>query len=205
MYKLAIINIIGGLIMAQEIEIEFKNLLTKSEFDALLTAYHFPKNGQTQVNYYFETKQLELQQKHCALRIRKKNDSYQLTLKEPHKDGILETHDSLTKDEALKSLSSNIVKKSHTSKQLDKLNININDIFYCGSLTTIRHEVSYNGVLLVLDYSIYNNHSDYELELEAGSKDVGSRLFYKILAEQQIKKRRTPNKIERFFSTLNER
>ncbi|WP_212685903.1 CYTH domain-containing protein, partial [Salmonella enterica] len=82
--------------MAQEIEIEFKNLLTEEEYLKLLSNLPFPKYSQTQTNYYFETEDFSLKAHGSALRIREKNGNYTLTLKETHELGLLETHDALT-------------------------------------------------------------------------------------------------------------
>src|SRR5699024_12827782 len=103
--------------MSQEIEIEFKNLLTKEAFDYLLKAFLFPTNGQTQVNYYFETEQFDIQKNKCALRIREKNNTYQLTLKEPHLHGILEIHNYLSHMEANYWLTGHITYKQHLIQQ----------------------------------------------------------------------------------------
>ncbi len=59
--------------MTQEIEIEFKNLLTKSEFLKLSEALCMKEHDfKQQVNHYFDTKDFSLKQKKSALRIREK-------------------------------------------------------------------------------------------------------------------------------------
>src|SRR5699024_2293642 len=93
--------------MSQEIEIEYKNLLTKQEFDYLLGHFPFPQNSQKQTNFYFETENFSLKENGAALRIREKDGHYRLTLKEPHPDGLLETHDPLTEAEAMNWLQGN--------------------------------------------------------------------------------------------------
>src|SRR5690625_5863964 len=107
--------------MTQEIEIEYKNLLTEDEFNLLLSTLPFSKECQVQKNYYFETNNFALRGKLSALRIREKKGSYQLTLKEPHPEGHLETHDFLTEKEALSWLHGNIIEKRHVFKQLENL------------------------------------------------------------------------------------
>src|SRR5699024_2136508 len=139
--------------MNQEIEIEYKNLLTKEEFYYLLTHFPFTKKAQKQTNYYFETKDFSLKGKKSALRIRKKNNTYQLTLKEPHPEGLLETHDRLTEQEALSWINGDIIEKQNTTKQLKNLQISPKSLEYYGNLTTERREINYQDVLLVLDYS----------------------------------------------------
>lgn len=188
--------------MSQEIEIEFKNILTLAEFQYLLSSYPFPKVPQEQINYYFETNRLDLHKNRCALRIRKKNDVYQLTLKEPHTDGILETHTTLSKKEALNWLSDNIMYKGNVGDQLERVPIEPKSLHYIGKLHTTRYEVGIEDNLLVLDHSVYNNHSDYELEIETKNKNSGKVFFERFLADNRIQKKETLNKIERFFRTL---
>ncbi len=188
--------------MAQEIEIEYKNLLTNDEFNRLLTNLPFPKESQVQINYYFETEDFALRNKLSALRIREKNGNYQLTLKEPHPEGLLETHDFLTEKEAFSWLHGNIIEKAQVIKQLKNLGIPYDHLLYFGKLTTERREINYENVLIVLDKSTYNGQVDYEFELEAPSKNVGKVIFNDLLEKNNIVIKKTPNKIERFFSSL---
>ncbi|WP_067729593.1 CYTH domain-containing protein [Oceanobacillus damuensis] len=185
--------------MAQEIEIEYKNLLTRDEYERLLHNLPFPESGSKQTNHYFETENFSLKKNGCALRIREKSGKYQLTLKEPHPDGLLETHDLLTDLEAKKWLEGNIIPKENTEKQLLKKGIQLKHLQYYGHLTTVRREIPYHDVLLVLDYSTYHDREDFEFELEAKSKESGIKIFQEVLGKHDIQKRETPNKIERFF------
>ncbi|MFA1818932.1 CYTH domain-containing protein [Virgibacillus oceani] len=188
--------------MTQEVEIEFKNLLTKNEFNRLLNELPFPSSSETQTNYYFETKDLALKAHKSALRIREKNDTYTLTLKEPREVGLLETHEALTRQEAKEMIENQPVFKKEIDQQLLRKNISFEDLIYYGSLKTERREIRYQGVLLVLDYSIYNGKTDYELELEATSEEAGRKVFEDLLEKHNIPRRRTPNKIKRLFSTF---
>lgn len=188
--------------MAQEIEIEYKMLLTKTEFELLLSNIPFPKEGEKQINHYFDTKCFSLQKKLCALRIREKDNSYQLTLKEPNTIGLLETHDTLSKKDALSWLDGNIIEQKHVGKQLNTLDVLSENLLYYGSLTTVRREINDQNVIFVLDYNTFNGYSDYEFELEAPNENIGSKTFKNILTEHSIIIKDTPNKIQRFFSTL---
>lgn len=188
--------------MTQEIEIEYKNLLTEDEFSLLLSILPFSKEYQVQNNYYFETNHFALRDKLSALRIREKNGNYQLTLKEPHPKGLLETHDFLTEKEAFSWLHGNIIEKKHVFKQLKNLGISYDELLYFGKLTTERREIKDQNVIFVLDKSTYNGKVDYEFELEAPSKDIGQKIFEDLLAKHNIAIKKTPNKIERFFATL---
>ncbi|MGM8364374.1 CYTH domain-containing protein [Virgibacillus sp. W0181] len=187
--------------MSQEIEIEYKMLLTEQEHTRLLVALPFPEVPCKQTNYYFETKTLELKDLGCALRIREKNDKYQLTLKEPHPDGLLETHDSLSKKEACSWINGNINDDKYTMKRLIGKNINIAQLICYGSLVTERRQFQNNDILYVLDYSTYNGYADWELEIEAPSKESGLEAFHSLLQKYAITEKETPNKISRFFQT----
>jgi uncharacterized protein YjbK len=187
--------------MSQEVEIEYKNLLTKEEYDQLLKKLPFPSAAKKQVNYYFETKDFALAKQHCALRIREKNDNYTLTLKEPHEEGLLETHDQMSKQEAESWIQGTLIPKPNIARQLEHKGISIKDLTFFGELVTERRETEYENVLIVLDYSTYNHTEDYEFELEAPAVSIGKKKFHSILKQFNIPERNTPNKIQRFFSS----
>lgn len=188
--------------MNQEVEIEYKNLLTKAEFDRLLKQYSFPEKANVQINYYLETNNFALKEKGCALRVREKNGRYILTLKEPHTHGLLETHDTLTKEEMNHVLYGGTLVKKDVADRLLTLDIPLSSLHYYGKVTTARRETEFDHALLVLDHSIYNGTDDYELEVEAPTEAIGTHVFEQLLQKQDIQKRETPNKIERFFNSL---
>lgn len=187
--------------MTQEIEIEFKNMLTKQEFHHLLEHLPFPKDGIKQVNYYFETKDFSLKEHWSALRIREKANHFSLTLKEPLQEGLLETHDKITKEEKDAWINGNIIPKTNTTKRLNQLGIKPEELVFYGKLTTIRHEFTDNDFIYVLDQSIYNGITDYEIEIEAPDYESGEKVFLQVLNKYHITRKQTANKIERFFAT----
>jgi uncharacterized protein YjbK len=192
--------------MPQEIEIEFKNLLTEAEFNKLYEVFNMKNVPEIQqVNHYFETKDFQLKQHGAALRIREKNGKYQSTLKQPQGEGLLETYDFLTEQEANSWLQGYITLGPEISKQLQELGISTAELIYGGSLETVRREQSYNDTIIVLDRSKYSDVTDYELELEAQSYAHGEHVFNTILTENGIAKRKTPNKIQRFYDSLRNR
>ena len=188
--------------MAQEIEIEFKVLLSKEEFRLLETTLPFPNHSTLQTNYYFETRSFDLKDRKSALRIREKNETYTLTLKQPHLEGILETHDPLNKLEFLNWMDNKPMIKPSVSRQLEELKIDVGDLYYYGALKTERKTFKQDSVLYVLDKSYYNGKTDYELEIEADSKESGNQVFNKILADFHIEAKEPITKIERFFASL---
>ncbi|MEI3607847.1 CYTH domain-containing protein [Pseudogracilibacillus sp. SE30717A] len=188
--------------MAQEIEIEYKVLLSKEKYDELESKLPFPNHSITQINYYFETNNFQLKKHKSALRIREKNNKFTLTLKQPHENGILETHDPLSKDEFLSWINNKPIPKPSIGQQLQKLTINEYDLHYYGSLKTERKIFEQDDVLYMLDKSFYNGIIDYELEIEANSREVGYHAFRNLLEKFNIKVKRPITKIERFFNSL---
>ncbi|SDJ86816.1 CYTH domain-containing protein [Sediminibacillus albus] len=192
--------------MAQEIEIEFKNLLTESEYNRLKGFLQADEsNAQTHTNHYFETAGFDLKKHGAALRIREKNKQWQLTLKEPHQEGLLETHDTLTELEAQSWLEGNIIPKPQVAVQLNQLGIDFAELVYGGQLKTKRIETDYKQTIVVLDHSSFNGEADFELEVEARDRDHGKKVFEELLERVNITKKETPNKIKRFYSTLQNR
>ncbi len=191
--------------MAQEIEIEFKNLLLIDEYQRLVKHFRLSDSKETiQENHYFETADFQLKNQHAALRIRVKEDNCQLTLKQPNPNGagLLETHADLTSNEAEQWIKGSFTPKKEVQRALETMDISLSELQYGGMLKTYRIETSYQDTLIVLDKSEYNDHTDYELELEAKDEQYGLQVFQTILDNHDIPKRKTANKIERFYKSL---
>lgn len=188
--------------MKQEVEIEFKNILTKKQYNTLLNIIPFQKTTMNE-NYYFETKDFKLAKVKSALRIRKNDKAYTLTLKQPKEGYVLETNIPLAEEEALSCLKGNFIQHDEFTKYLSSLGIRPDELHYFGKLITKR-KTYYDGEnLYVLDHSFYNDKEDFELELEVQNREKGLKLFTKILNETNIERKKTPSKIERFFKSLN--
>ncbi|PWU67706.1 CYTH domain-containing protein [Gracilibacillus dipsosauri] len=189
--------------MSQEIEIEFKNLLTSQEYRKLDPLFH-SVTPIVQINHYFETPDFALKRHGGALRIRVKQNQYQLTLKQPNPSGsgLLETHQWLSEKEAGLWLSGKMTHVNEITPLLEKLSVHWKELRYGGKLQTTRKETNYQETILVLDHSVYNGKEDFELELEATDEQYGNQVFTELLDAFQIEKRETPSKIERFYHTL---
>jgi uncharacterized protein YjbK len=55
-----------------------------------------------------------------------------------------------------------------------------------------------------LDHSIYLSEDDYELEYEVKNYQEGERIFLELLNQFKIPKRKTENKILRFYNRRQE-
>ena len=191
--------------MEQEIEIEFKNLLNKSEYKHLKNTFSpYHKNHTIQTNFYFETSTFQLKSKGAAFRVRSKDSKNIATLKLPNPDGpgLLEVHIRITEEELESWKENNILLPKELKDYFVAFDINPHDLKFGGSLKTIRDEYSYKDMLLVLDHSFYHGKEDYELELEADNEQLGKQVFDQILEENAITIRNTPNKVARFYESL---
>ncbi len=191
--------------MAEQIEIEFKNLLTKTEFEQLLAAHQLSdEQFVTQKNHYFDTPEFELKDRSCALRIREKAGRYEMTLKEPLPtgQGLLETNIELDFETASAILSGSSIPLIDIQNKVSLLGIDPNHLSCFGTLTTSRAEFPYEGGLLVFDKSTYFDVTDYELEYEADHYEKGKRTFMELLQKANIPSRKTDNKVRRFFTEM---
>lgn len=186
--------------MKQELEIEFKNLLTEKEFHRLASHFSVKEDDFiTQENHYFDTPEFSLKNHGTALRIRKKNEKYTLTLKQPYNDGLLESHQSLSSQEAAGLLDGDAAITGEIAGLIQQLGIDVTRLAYFGTLATKRAQLPYKDGLLVLDHSFYLNKDDYELEFEAADFHVGKQQFNDLLEQFRIPIRHTENKIRRFY------
>ncbi|WP_299740289.1 CYTH domain-containing protein [uncultured Rossellomorea sp.] len=186
--------------MAQEIEIEFKNLVTQNEFTRLTSHFHIKdEDFISQDNHYFDTPYYQLKDNHSALRIREKNRTYTLTLKTPLNDDLLETNQKLSKEESVSLLHQGVFPDGEVKDVLDSLQIPIQSLQHFGTLSTSRAEIDYKDGLLVFDKSSYLQKEDYELEYEVKERKSGESIFLDLLKELNIPLRKTDNKIKRFY------
>ena len=186
--------------MSETIEIEFKNLLTKVEYENLLQTFDVKeKDIVMQSNHYFDTPEFDLKNLGSALRIREKRNNLELTLKQPAAVGLLETTQHLSVNEFQAAIQLQIFPKGIVQERLEQLKIAFNKIVYFGSLTTKRAEFPYKVGLLVLDHSFYLKKEDYEIEYEVEDFQTGQLVFQELLKQYDIPIRKTQNKIARFY------
>ncbi|MBY0121009.1 CYTH domain-containing protein [Bacillus sp. S/N-304-OC-R1] len=186
--------------MFQHIEIELKNIVTKEEFNSLIQYFNFcEEDFFSQENHYFDTKDFALKKAGCALRIRQKNNQFELTLKQPHNEGLLETNEYIEAHTAEKMFQSGEIISQSIKNLIREMNIDPANMQYFGSLTTRRAETKYNNGLIVLDHSFYLNKEDYEIEYEVSNREEGLEVFSSLLTQLRIPLRKTENKIMRFY------
>ncbi|WP_312753882.1 CYTH domain-containing protein [Rummeliibacillus suwonensis] len=194
--------------MTQQLEIEFKNMLTQAEFTHLcicfkITDQHF----HAQTNHYFDTQNFDLKKLQSGLRIREVQNRFECTLKEPATGiGLIETTDILSKSHVQSILDGHSVfHANEVSKRLQSLKIDPNDLRILGTLLTERAEIEYEGGLLVFDHSHYADTDDYELEYEVSNEKAGKAIFESFLTQYSIPRRPADKKVARFMSAVNKK
>ena len=191
--------------MSQEIEIEFKNNLTKKQYEELLSSFHIADEMiLRQTNHYFDTPTWHLKNQASGLRIRETKEKIVCTLKEKtSKHTHLETTDVLTKEQADSMLNGNAFLAPTVKEKLIQIKVPIDQLAVFGTLTTDRVEVPYMGGTLVFDHSFYLNRDDYEVEYEANDEKIGAQIFEDFLKKFNIEKQIADKKIARFMRALN--
>lgn len=184
----------------QQIEIEFKNMLTQEEYKLLINAFHISEHQLVeQENFYFDTRQFSLKKRNSALRVRKKEGKYELTLKEPLQVGLLETNQTITEKDMTMLMENISFPDGKIKETIERWNLSPKQIMFFGSLKTIRAEITYKGGILVFDHNYYLNKEDFELEYEVENYHEGKKIFESLLNEFNIPLRRADNKIVRFY------
>lgn len=195
--------------MAIEQEIEFKQLLTLSQYEDFKASYFTNAEPKTQVNYYIDTPDFQIQSQKMALRIRVKDGKpNEMTLKVPLSVGLNEYNfeTSIEPAEGLRIDENHI--PSDILNVLQKNHISVKSLKVLGALKTVRYEKVLEDGLLVLDHSLYLGKEDFELEFEVKDYDKGKQAFETLLNQFQLIHTEPKNKVRRFFeyqAFLNQR
>lgn len=190
--------------MTQQLEIEFKNLLTKQQYEHLLQEFSIQENAiHRQTNHYFDTPSQAIKKRQSGLRIRQIDNYYECTLKEKSAEHThIETTDVLTAEQAQQMLEGQGFYAQEVAKKLTLYHIPLNELAVFGSLTTDRVEIPYKDGLLVFDHSFYLQCDDYEVEYESKDATKGNVIFNDFLQQYHIEKKVTEKKIARFMKAL---
>lgn len=186
-----------------EKEIEFKNLLTESEYGKIQND-HFPGEKPIYLtNYYIDNSELQLIKNLLMLRIRLQDSKQLMTVKIPDERHVVYEYSGITNIDLTENmlLDENDIPKN-IQEQLRMRNITINNLSIQGSLVTERFEKHLYSGLLVLDKSTYLGKTDYELEFETSDVDTGKLEFTQILNNYGIVRREEIVKSARFYNAL---
>ena len=192
--------------MQQHLEIEFKQLLSKEDYYTLL--HHFKKDekdGYQQINYYLESKDQILHQHHYALRIRYKDQRYELTLKRPYLQGRMEHNAYISHEQFIQIKDHGCLDHPILRSIVDE-GIDLSTLYCPCFLETTRIDIPYLHGLLSLDHNRYLNQEDYEIEYEHDDFTQGQTIFSALLEKYHIPlASSTPSKTKRAFQALKKR
>ncbi|ALC86272.1 hypothetical protein AM499_10840 [Bacillus sp. FJAT-22090] len=184
--------------MHTEKEIEFKNLLTKDEFEQMLAHFQVDSDDfYTQTNYYFDTSSNYFKEKKMGFRLRVMANKNELTLKVPEKEHIMnETTYLLTdseKEEILQNLHFPDIPIINQIK-------NEGTLTCIGSMQTNRANKTFENGMLFFDHSLYSQTEDFEVEYECDNVENGKKVFVNLLESLQIPIRSADKKIARLIN-----
>ena len=183
------------------LEIEYKTLLTKNEYQQLLPLFSKIK-ATKQINYYIDTADFSIRDAKMALRIRTFENRAELTLKIPQQIGNMEYNQSLTLAESHLFINECVLPKGEIHTLLIHTPINLNELQLLGSLTTTRYEKESSIGLMALDENHFFNTIDYELELEVTDAKIGKKQFDHFLQAHHIHYKYAKPKVARFAQNL---
>ena len=182
----------------REIEIEFKNLLTENQYDALYEKYDLSNSEEIiNKNFYYDDADESFKKIGAALRIRYTNKKTEMTLKIKGETQNVEINVPLDEKypkepTVLPILTNEII------SELERMNAKIKTPMLIQKIETLRHEVTLEEGLLVLDKTTFiNDIVDYELEFETKDYETGLATFEKLLEENNIDKNPAKPKIAR--------
>ncbi|MGQ7462837.1 CYTH domain-containing protein [Streptococcus suis] len=182
--------------MKNHLEIEYKTLLTKSEYKRLLTDFS-DVNPVLQTNHYIDTPNLDMKNNRFSLRIRTFEDIAELTLKIPQEVGNREYNQVLEIHTAKQLLVDFQLPAGQIADIISATNVPVEKLAVWGSLTTKRHEKETSIGLMALDENEFNGLIDYELEVEVTDPEEGKILFDEFLRKNAIQFKYASSKVAR--------
>ena len=191
-----------------QVEREFKNLLTKSQYHSLLENFKSLLTKEiTQTNSYYDWDGI-LQSHKMALRIRivEGKTVGEITLKIPQSSlEVLEFTHEMPVEMLLKYNEQKQFSLPLSIKEaLESNGVFIEKVKQISLLTTHRFEGPLsNNEWLVLDESYYNGKVDYEMEMEVQNLALGEEVFLQILQKYQIQREQAESKIKRALSSIS--
>lgn len=185
--------------MQKSADVEFKSLLTETEYNKLLDFFGDMKSD-FQTNHYFDTKRFSLKALNASLRVRQR-ESFDLTFK--RKKGYSTEFKSVpvTEEEFLELKETGVVQKEELAGDIANL-IKDQKLVNFLSLSTLRFYVPYGNGILNIDKSEYVGITDYEIEYTSKNYHQGKADFIKIISEFEIQYKKSDKKIKRAYNAL---
>lgn len=173
--------------MSSNIEIEAKVLLLKEEYEKIIEKLNLSRYRKIkQTNYYLDTPNRFLKKNGIALRIREKEEEFELTLKTPLSEGLLEKNENISWRDFDNLNEKNFFPEGNIKKFLLILGVKVDELKILTSLTTERISINYENYEIALDKNLYSNIVDYELEVESSSMEHACNEVREILKTCEI-------------------
>ena len=187
--------------MSKNLEIECKSMLTKADYLSLLKNNKYQSYEQN--NFYIDDEEFSLIKMKSGLRIRFKNNEYELTLKVKRGVARLEINQMISAQQFDNFINKNIFPKGEVEDEIISLGIKIETLKMFGSLSTTRTDIFYHDSLISIDKNTYLGKTDYEIECESNSMDLARKNLQQFLLENNIKfVENKINKIQRVINSL---
>lgn len=188
--------------MQRSLEVEFKSLLTKEEYERLADMFKGSRSD-VQTNHYFDTPRFSLKALDSSLRVRER-DSLELTLKKKKGYAMQEYTLPITEEMFEEIKQTGVIPDSELKNELAPL-IGEQKLNNFLSLSTLRMMTQYKKGVLFLDKSTFCGVTDYELEYEAKNYIEGKKEFIELITELQIQYKKSEKKVLRAFKAFKTR
>ena len=187
--------------MSTNIEIEAKVLLSKEDFEKVLSFLSTETCKRiTQTNHYIDSEDEILRTYGFGLRIREKDD-FTLTLKSPLAEGTLEKNQTITWKQYENLLHRHEFPHGDIKDFLEMLGIDVSQLRILTSLTTVRIVAGFLDDEVVLDKNSSDDTVDYEIEAESTSIQLAEDTLKKLCDLAQVPF--TPNKLSKHARAMN--
>ena len=183
--------------MAKELEVSYRTLLSKSEYTRLAEMFN-NKPSNLQTNYYFDTSRFTLKAAEVVLRVRKR-DRYEVSLR--RKKGYNKINNFITEEEFEKFVTEGVIPSLEIQAEIGEL-IKGQKIVNYMSLSTFRIFFPHKHGVLAIDKCEYLGETDYELEFQATTRDLGKNDFVETVKELGIIYKKGETKIKRAYNAL---
>lgn len=180
---------------------EFKTLLTKAEYERIMKTLN-KKDGNTQTDYYFDTKRFTLKASESELRVKEKDG---LLLRVERKRGYnrVRVEEPITQEQFDSFKETGIIPVQKIANEISDI---VKDQKIVNFLTISTYRVSFvykgNKGKVSIDKCKYLDKVDYELEFEAPNREAGKNDFVAIIKEYNITYKKSQIKIKRAYDAL---
>lgn len=174
--------------------VEFRTLLSKSEYDRLIEKFRGNKSD-LQTNHYFDTRRFSLKAHDASLKVVERED-LRLVLKKKKGYNFVEFPLLIDQDVFKEICDNGMVPNGEISSELTPL-IGEQKLVNFLNLSTLRLFLPYKNGILYIDKSMYLGLVDYELVYETKSHNL--KEFVRLIGEFELEYKKTEKKIKRAF------